>query len=138
MKSKMIALLIPLVLFSSSVRADDLRAAMEASNKQWLEAFNTPSIAAFPAMYTEDAILIPGGMAPAVLGPVAITKFWEGGVRAGFKDHTFEIVETRAEGNLGYVLSTWTVKQVKSGNYPNNSEESTLQGHTGGPSGTNM
>ena len=55
MKSKMLALLIPLVLFASSVRADDLRAAMEASNKQWLDAFNTPSIASFPAMYTEDA-----------------------------------------------------------------------------------
>jgi ketosteroid isomerase-like protein len=130
MKLKMLALLIPLVVFGSSVRADDLRAAMEASNKQWLEAFNTPSIAAFPAMYTQDAILIPGGMAPAVLGPEAITKFWEGSVRAGFKDYSLEIVETRADGNLAYVLSTWTVKQVKSGNYPNNSEESTMQGHT--------
>ena len=92
----MLALLIPLILFSSSVRADDLRAEMEGSNKQWLDAFNTPSIASFPAMYTEDAILIPGGMAPAVPGPVAITKFWEGSIRAGFKDHTFEIVEGTA------------------------------------------
>ena len=115
MKSKMLALLIPLVLFGSSVRADDLRDAMEASNKQWLDAFNTPSIASFPAMYTEDAILIPGGMAPAVPGPEAITKFWEGSIRAGFKDHTFEIVETRADGNLAYVLSTWTVKKVGGG-----------------------
>ncbi len=58
MKSRMLALLIPLLLFGSSVRADDLRTAMETSNKQWLDAFNTPSIASFPAMYTEDAILI--------------------------------------------------------------------------------
>ena len=61
-------------------------------------------------------------------GPEAITKFWEGSIRAGFKDHTFEIVETRADGNLSYVLSTWTVKKVGGG--PNNNEESTLQGHT--------
>ena len=54
----------------------------------------------FSAMYTEDAILIPGGMAPAVPGPEAITKFWEGSIRAGFKDHTFEIVETRADGDI--------------------------------------
>ena len=112
MKSSKLALLIPLMLFSPTVRADDLRAEMEGSNKQWLEAFNTPSIASFPAMYTEDAILIPGGMAPAVPGPEAITKFWEGSIRAGFKDHTFEIVETRADGNLAYVLSSWTVKKV--------------------------
>jgi hypothetical protein len=45
MKLRMLAVLIQLVLLCSSVRADDLRTAMEASNKQWLEAFNTPNIA---------------------------------------------------------------------------------------------
>ena len=130
MKSWMVALLWPLLLFASTVRADDLRAAMEASNKQWLEAFNTPSIASFPALYTEDAILIPGGMAPAVPGPEAIAKFWEASIRSGLKDHTLEIVDTRADGNLAYVLSSWTVKQIKKGDYPSNSEESTLRGHT--------
>jgi len=125
----MFALLIPLVvLFSSSVRADDLRTAMEASNKQWLEAFNTPTISDFPAMYTDDAILIPGGMSPAVPGPQAITKFWEGSIKAGFKDHTLEIVQTGADGNLAYVLSSWTVKKVGGGS--NNNEESTVLGHT--------
>jgi len=125
----MFALLIPLVvLFSSSVRADDLRTAMEASNKQWLEAFNTPTISDFPAMYTGEAILIPGGMSPAVPGPQAITKFWEGSIKAGFKDHTLEIVQTGADGNLAYVLSTWTVKKVGGG--PNNDQESTVLGHT--------
>jgi uncharacterized protein (TIGR02246 family) len=100
---------------------------MEASNQQWLNAFNKPNVSAFPAMYTEDAILIPGGMAPAVAvsGPEAITKFCEGGIKAGFKDHTFEIVETRADRNLAYMLSTWTVKQIKSGG-----EVSDLTGHT--------
>jgi ketosteroid isomerase-like protein len=115
MKSWMVALLWPLLLFASAVRADDLRVAMETSNKQWLEAFNTPSIASFPALYTEDAILIPGGMTPAVPGPEAITKFWEASIRSGLKDHTLEIVETRADGNLAYVLSSWTVKQIKKG-----------------------
>jgi ketosteroid isomerase-like protein len=127
MKSWMLALLIPLAILGSSARAEDLRAEMEASNKQWLEAFNTPSIASFPAMYTEDTILIPGGMAPAIPGPEAIAKFWEGSIRSGLKDHTLEIVETRAEGNLAYLLSTWTVKQVKKGDYPGNNEESTCR-----------
>ena len=113
MRPWMLALLIPLVMFGSSVRADDLRAEMEASNKAWLEAFNTPTITAFPAMYTADAILIPGGMGPAAIGPEAITKFWEGSIKAGFKDHTFEIMETRADGNLAYLLSTWTVKRSR-------------------------
>jgi uncharacterized protein (TIGR02246 family) len=125
MKTWIFALVLPLLLIGTSARADDLRGAMEASNQQWLDAFNKPNVSAFPPMYTEDAVLIPGGMAPAVTGPEAITKFWEGAIKAGFKDHTFEIVETRADGNLAYMLSTWTVKQVKSGG-----EASDLTGHT--------
>ena len=125
MKTWIFAFVLPLTLIGTSVRADDLRAAMAASNQQWLDAFNKPNVSAFPAMYTEDAILIPGGMAPAQTGPEAITKFWEGAIKAGFKDHTFEIVETRADGNLAYMLSTWTVKQVNSGG-----EVSNMTGHT--------
>jgi ketosteroid isomerase-like protein len=71
----MFALLLPIALIGTSARAEDLRAAMEANNKAWLDAFNTPTITAFPAMYTADAILIPGGMGPAAIGPEAITKF---------------------------------------------------------------
>jgi uncharacterized protein (TIGR02246 family) len=124
-KSLILALFLPLALIGTSARADDLRAAMETSNQQWLDAFNKPNVSAFPAMYTEDAVLIPGGMAPAVTGPEAITKFWEGAIKAGFKDHAFEIAETRADGKLAYMLSTWTVKQVKDGG-----EVSNLTGHT--------
>jgi uncharacterized protein (TIGR02246 family) len=123
-KSWMFALLLPLVMFGSSARADDLRSAMEAANQQWLDAFNSPNSADFPAMYTDDAMLIPGGF-PVASGPEAITEFWEGSIKAGFKDHTFAIIETRADGNLAYLLSSWTVKQVKS-----SGEVATVNGHT--------
>jgi uncharacterized protein (TIGR02246 family) len=105
--------------------AADLRAAMEANNKAWLAAFNTPNVAAFPAMYTDDAVLIPGGMAPAITGPTPISKFWEDAINGGFKDHTFDIVETRMDGNQAYLLSTWTVKKVKA-----DGSAATLNGHT--------
>ncbi|MCS3891009.1 uncharacterized protein (TIGR02246 family) [Bradyrhizobium japonicum USDA 38] len=123
-KSLVFALLLPLLMWGSSARADDLRTAMEVSNQQWLNAFNTPNTAAFPAMYTDDAILVPGG-SPVAIGPEAIKQFWEGAIKAGFKDHTFEIIETRADGNLAYLLSSWTVNQVKSGG-----EVRAMSGHT--------
>jgi uncharacterized protein (TIGR02246 family) len=123
-KSLAFALLFPLLMFSASSRADDLRSAMEAANQQWLDAFNTPNVAAFPAMYTEDAILIPSGL-PLANGPEAIAKFWEAAIKRVLRDHTFEIIETRADGNLAYLLSSWTVKQVKSGG-----EVGTLTGTT--------
>jgi hypothetical protein len=49
---------------------------------------------------------------PVATGPEAISKFWEAAINAGFKDHTFDIVEAHMDGNLTY-LSTRTVKQVK-------------------------
>ena len=93
--------------------AENLRSTMEANNKAWLAASNGPNVAAFPAMYTADAMLIPGTGDSVATGPEAISKFWEAAIRAGFKDHTFDIVETHTDGNLAYLLSTWTVKQVK-------------------------
>jgi uncharacterized protein (TIGR02246 family) len=106
-------------------QADELRSAMEAANKQWLAAYNTPNTAAFPAMYTEDAILIPGTGSPLLRGPEAIKQFWEAGIKDGFKDHTFEIVETRSDGNLAYLVASWTVKQVKQGG-----DTASFGGHT--------
>ncbi len=113
-KSWIVALFFPLVILSGSSRAEDLRSAMEAANQQWLAAFNTPNVAAFSAMYTEDAVLIPSG-APLATGPEAITKFFEAAINRGLRDHTYQIIETRSDGNLAYLLSSWTVKQVKSG-----------------------
>ena len=56
--------LVTVLLFSlvGPAWADDIRPAMEAINAKFLAAFNTPNAAAFPALYTDDAILIfPGG-----------------------------------------------------------------------------
>jgi len=53
--------------------------------------------AAFPALYTEDAILIFHG-APPIVGPEAIKRFWESRISAGARDHTSEIIETWADG----------------------------------------
>lgn len=43
-------------LLAAPARAEDLRAVMEADNARWLAAYNTNNPAAFPAMYTKDAV----------------------------------------------------------------------------------
>jgi uncharacterized protein (TIGR02246 family) len=121
----LLSLMVGLAPNSAAAQADGLRAAMEAANKQWLAAYNTPNTAAFSAMYTEDAILIPGEGFPPVRGPEAIKQFWEAGIKDGYKDHTFEIVETKSDGNLAYLLATWTVKQVREGG-----DTASFSGHT--------
>jgi hypothetical protein len=60
-----------------------------------------------------------------ITGPDGISKFWENAIKSGFKDHTFEIVETHMDGNQAYLLSSWTVKQVKA-----DGAAGSMSGHT--------
>jgi uncharacterized protein (TIGR02246 family) len=92
---------------------EDLRATMEADNVRWLAAFNQPNPAAFPALYTKDATLLPPGTQPVSGGPEAIRQFWEGAIKRGFRDHTFEIVSTHVDGQYAYQVARWTVNLAK-------------------------
>jgi len=102
-----------LVTLTSHAMGADLRGAMEADNARWLAAFNTPNPAAFPAMYTNDALLLPPGAQPVTGGPEAIKQFWESRIKAGAKDHTFEIVSVHEDGKYAYQVAKWTVVVVK-------------------------
>ena len=76
-------------------------------------------------MYTEDAVVLPPGAQP-VKGRQAIGGFWENRLKPGNrKDHTFEIVSVRHEGNLAYQVARWTVRVVKE-----NGESTKLAGNT--------
>jgi uncharacterized protein (TIGR02246 family) len=100
-------------LLAAPARAEDLRAVMEADNARWLAAYNTNNPAAFPAMYTKDAVLLPPGAQP-VSGREAIGQFWESRLKAGNrKDHTFEIVSIQQDGKYAYQVARWTVVVVK-------------------------
>ena len=120
-----VALAVAALFVSASLAyADDIRAAMEKANEQWLNAFNTPNAAAFPAQYTEDAVLIPQEIMGPVKGPQAIKEYWEGAIKAGFKNHTFQLLDTKESGNFAYQLASWTVDFVKDG------KATPIAGHT--------
>jgi ketosteroid isomerase-like protein len=104
--------------------ADDIRPAMEAINAKFLAAFNTPNAAAFPALYTDDAILIFHGV-PPIVGPEAIKRFWESRISAGARDHTFDIIETWAEGKFAFQFSKAGVQLVRP-----TGEKTSISGHT--------
>jgi uncharacterized protein (TIGR02246 family) len=95
-----------------SARAEDLRAVMEADNAHWLAAYNTNTPAAFPAMYTKDAVVLPPGAQP-VNGRQAIGQFWEERLKPGNrKDHTFEIVSIGHDGRYAYQEARWTLNII--------------------------
>jgi uncharacterized protein (TIGR02246 family) len=115
---------LPLALPGKTVRADDIRPAMEAANAQFLAAFNTPSPSAFLPLYTKDSVLFFHGM-PPITGPEAIKQFWESRIKLGVRDHTFDIIETAADGKYAYQLTKSTVQLVR-----DTGEKTRTTGHT--------
>jgi ketosteroid isomerase-like protein len=113
-----------LLVLAGPARTDDLRSAMEAVNAKFLSAFNTPNSAAFPALYTADAILLFHGV-PPITGPEAIKRFWESRIAAGARVHTFETIETWADGKFAYQVSKSSVQLVRP-----TGERTPISGHT--------
>jgi uncharacterized protein (TIGR02246 family) len=109
MKLKPYAALSVAFLMAAHVQAGDLRAEMEAENARWLAAFNSNNPAAFPAMYTKGAIVLPDDGAPAK-GREAIERYWESTLKGGkYRDHAFEIVSIQQDGRYAYQVARWTL-----------------------------
>jgi uncharacterized protein (TIGR02246 family) len=119
-----IVAMLPLLLLGKMAGADDIRPAMESANAAFLTAFNTPNPAAFLPLYTKDAVLFFQG-APPVAGPEAIRKFWESRINLGIRDHTFDIIETAADGKYAFQLAGTTVQLVR-----DNGEKTLIAGHS--------
>jgi uncharacterized protein (TIGR02246 family) len=101
---------------ASAARAEEpenFRAAMEANNAKWLQAYNTQDAATLGKMYAEDAILIAAGSQP-IQGAKDIEAYWAEDVQ-GYRDHTWKILETRGADDLAYQVAEWTVAERGSG-----------------------
>jgi ketosteroid isomerase-like protein len=97
---------------------------MERANAAFLTAFNAPNPSGFLPLYTGDALLFFQG-APPVTGPEAIKQFWQTRINLGVRDHTFEIIETEADGKYAFQLARATVQLVR-----DNGEKTLMVGHT--------
>jgi ketosteroid isomerase-like protein len=124
MKNWLAAAALPLLVLGNAVQADDIRPAMEAANAQFLSAFNTPNPAAFVSQYTADSVLFFQG-SPPVAGPEAIKQFWEGRIKLGVRDHTYDIIETGSDGRYAWQVSKATVQLVR-----DNGEKTLTAGNT--------
>jgi ketosteroid isomerase-like protein len=114
MKTKRVscALLFALWAVSTAVRADGLRAEMEAANAEWLTAFNTLNGGAFAALYTKDAVVLPPNVQP-IVGAEAIGQYWTDRIKGGnLKNHSFEITSTYRDGKYAYQVARWTLDVI--------------------------
>ena len=91
------------------VAAEDVRAAIEQTNVQIVEAFKAGDAAAIAGFYSEDAKMLPPE-ATEVAGRDAIQKLWQGWLDDGFKDLTLESIEVEASGDLAYEIGDFSLQ----------------------------
>ena len=107
------AILVLLLTAQMAWAQDNIRAAMEAANKEWSAAYNSLNGKAFPALYTKDAVLMPPGV-PPINGSEAIGQFWTDLIKAGNrKNFAIDIANIQRDGKYAYQTARWTLDLVK-------------------------
>ena len=94
---------------TGAAAAQDARAAIEASSKQFMAAAARGDAAAVAALYTNTAqVLPPGG--DITRGTAAIQAYFQGGIDAGVKEVVLDTVEVETHGDTATEVGTWATK----------------------------
>jgi uncharacterized protein (TIGR02246 family) len=87
----------------------DVRDSIRRGNDAWNKSFNRGDADGVAALYSDNAFVLPPGHEP-IRGSAAIRDFWQGLIKAGFKDHDIELIEVEAEAGLAFVVGKWSAK----------------------------
>lgn len=92
------------------INLGDIRAKIEAVNKEFIEAFNRGDITAAVANYTVGARILPPN-SEMIEGRQAIQSFWQGAKDMGVKEAKLETVEVMAMGeDMACEIGKYTLK----------------------------
>ena len=85
----------------------DLKAAIDAQNTKFEQAYNTGDMDAVAALYSEDGAVLPPGAARQD-GRDAIRAFWSGAMEGGLKDVDLTAVEVYPQGDVATEVGGFT------------------------------
>lgn len=86
----------------------EIRQAVDAGNRSFMDAFQRGDAAGVAACYTADARLLPPNGEPTG-GTAAITSFWQGAMNMGIKAARLETVELETRGDLAIEIGRYTL-----------------------------
>ena len=87
----------------------DVRAAIEAANREFVAAFNRGDAASIAALYMEEGKILPPNM-EMMQGKAAVQAFWQGAMDMGCKEATLETVELEEQGAAAIEIGKYTLK----------------------------
>jgi len=117
----MSASLLTLGSLSPTAQSGDVRAAIEAVNAKFGEAWGKKDAAAVTALYTANATLLPPNVG-RVSGSEAILEFWKGAFAAAPPAAKLTTTEVEAHGETAHEVGTYQMfgsdgKVVDTGKY---------------------
>ena len=95
----------------------EARAAIEAANARFSEAFARGDASALAAMYTPDAIAFPPG-SEMVRGNEAIAGFWKTSRDGGGRGATLTTIDVGRSGDVAYEVGTVSLEVQAEGKEP--------------------
>jgi len=87
---------------------EDVRSAVEAANKQFMQAVGRGDAGQLANLYTVDAQLLPPGN-PIVTGRQAIQGYWQGAFGAGLKSLMLTTAEVQASEGGAYEVGRYAI-----------------------------
>jgi uncharacterized protein (TIGR02246 family) len=111
---RVIPVFVSFVLFLTIVgsiygQTGDVRAAIEAANKEFEAAVGRGDGAGLASLYTTAGQLLPTH-SDIVSGKQAITDFWQGAIDSGIKAATLATVEVEGQGDTAYEVGKYELK----------------------------
>jgi uncharacterized protein (TIGR02246 family) len=92
---------------SIAAAQQSVRTAIEANNKQFIEAFNKGDAAAVADMYAVDARVLPPNN-EIVEGRANIQTFWQAAMSSGLKLVSLETTHVETQGNIAVEVGRYT------------------------------
>jgi uncharacterized protein (TIGR02246 family) len=80
------------------VATANIKASIEAANRNWMNAFNNADAAALASLYTTPGQLLPAN-GDVVQGTNAIRDFWQSVMNMGIKEAVLETIEAEDLGD---------------------------------------
>ena len=100
---------------------DELRSAIEAADRNFVDAFARGDADGLAKLYTADGQILPSNTDP-ITGHEGIQAFWQAAMDMGLKSATLETVEVEGHGDTAieigrYTLSAGDGQEVDRGKY---------------------
>jgi uncharacterized protein (TIGR02246 family) len=109
-RSRIAFLAVFTLLASSAAFASD-KTAIESRITKWQESLAAGDAAGVAAIYAKDGQLLPPD-GVEVNGRAAIQEYWDGAVKAGFKNIKLELLELHGTGNVLSEVGHWTFQDA--------------------------